>query len=130
MTRTRGPLRPQTGSLMLRSEICLVDLEPARGSEANKRRPAVLVSNDRANTTAQRLGRGVVTVVPVTSNVERIFPFQVLLPAEETGLPVDSKAQAEQVRSVAVERIGPAIGRVPSRLMAALDEALRLHLQL
>lgn len=115
---------------MLRSEICLVDVEPARGSEANKRRPAVLVSNDRANTTAQRLGRGVVTVVPVTSNVERIFPFQVLLPAEETGLPVDSKAQAEQVRSVAVERIGPAIGRVPSRLMAALDEALRLHLQL
>lgn len=130
MTRTRGPLRPQTGSLMLRSEICLVDLEPARGSEANKRRPAVLVSNDRANTTAQRLGRGVVTVVPVTSNVERIFPFQVLLLAEQTGLPVDSKAQAEQVRSVAVERIGPAIGRVPSRLMAALDEALRLHLQL
>lgn len=115
---------------MLRGEICLVDLEPSRGSEANKRRPAVLVSNDRANTVAGRLGRGVVTVVPVTSKVDRVFPFQVLLPADETGLRVDSKAQAEQVRSVAVERIGPAVGRVPARLMGAVNEALRLHLQL
>jgi mRNA interferase MazF len=115
---------------MLRGEIRLVDLDPVRGSEANKRRPAVLVSNDRANTMAQRLGQGVVTLVPVTSNVQRVYPFQVLLPAEETGLRMDSKAQAEQVRSVTVERVGPAVGRVPPRLMAAVDEALRLHLQL
>lgn len=126
----RGPQRPPTGSPMLRGEILLVDLDPVRGSEANNRRPAILVSNDRANTMAQRLGRGVVTVVPVTSNVERVFPFQVLLPADETGLRVDSKAQAEQVRSVAVERVGSAVGRVPPRLMAAVDEALRLHLHL
>lgn len=115
---------------MLRGEIVLVDLEPVRGSEADKRRPAVLVSNDRANTTARRLGRGAVTVVPVTSNVERVFPFQVLLAASETGLRVDSKAQAEQVCSIAVERVGSAVGRVPAHLMAAVDEALRQHLQL
>lgn len=115
---------------MRRGEIALVDLDPVRGSEANKRRPAVLVSNDRANGTAQRLGRGVVTVVPLTSNVERVFPFQVLLPAAETGLRVDCKAQAEQVRSIAVERVGPAVGGVPTSLMAAVDDALRLHLQL
>ena len=75
---------------MLRGEIRLTDLDPARPSEANKRRPAVIVSNDRANATAARLGRGVVTVVPVTSTVARVFPFQVLLPADETGLRVDS----------------------------------------
>ena len=115
---------------MLRGEIRLVDLDPTRGTEANKRRPAVLVSNDRANAMATRLGRGVVTVVPVTSNVERVFPFQVLLPATETQLRTDSKAQAEQVRSVAVERIGAAVGRVPTSLMSEIDEALRLHLQL
>ena len=115
---------------MLRGEICLVDLEPARGSEANKRRPAVIVSNDRGNATAQRLGRGVVTVVSLTSNVARVFAFQALLPADETGLHADSKAQAEQVRSISVERIGAAIGRVPARLMTTLDDALRLHLQL
>ncbi len=115
---------------MLRGEIRLTDLNPARGSEANKRRPAVIISNDRANATATRRARGVVTVVPITSNTGRVFPFQTLLPAVETGLRVDSKAQAEQVRSVTVERVGAVVARLPPSLMAELAEALRLHLQL
>ena len=85
---------------------------------------------DAANGTATRLGRGVVTVVPVTSSTERIYPFQVLLPADLTGLRHDSKAQAEQVRSVAVERVGKRIGQLPASLMAELDQALRIHLGL
>lgn len=115
---------------MLRGEVRLTDLDPARGNEANKRRPAVIVSNNRANAAALRMGGGVVTVVPVTSNVARVFPFQVLLPAEAAGLRVASKAQAEQVRSVAFERIGAVLGHVPAHLMGELDEALRLHLDL
>jgi mRNA interferase MazF len=115
---------------MRRAEIRLVDLDPARGSEANKKRPAVIVSNDRANAAAERSGRGVVTVVPLTSNTARVLAFQTLLPAQRTGLRVDSKAQAEQVRAVAAERVGPAVGRVPGDLMHGLDAALRLHLQL
>jgi mRNA interferase MazF len=115
---------------MLRGEIRLTDLDPARPSEANKRRPAVIVSNDRANATAARLGRGVVTIVPITSAVTRVFPFQVFLPADETGLRVESKAQAEQVRSVSTERVGSLLGRVPTHLMAQVDDALRLHLHL
>ena len=83
-----------------------------------------------ASAAAARLGRGVLTVVPVASNTTRLFPFQVLLSADGTGLPVDSKAQAEQVRSVSVERLGPVIGRMPTHLMTRLDDALRLHLQL
>lgn len=115
---------------MRRGEIRLVDLEPARGAEAGKRRPAVVVSNDGANATANRLGRGVVTVVPVTSNIARIYPFQVLLPSALTGLAHDSKAQAEQVRSVAVERVGERVGVLADALVAELDEALRIHLNL
>ena len=115
---------------MLRGEIRLVDLDPALTGEANKRRPAVVVSNDHANATAARLGRGVVTVVPLTSNTAHVFPFQVFMPAVETGTRRDSKAQAEQVRSISLERFGPVIGRVPIHLMAALDDALRLHLHL
>lgn len=115
---------------MRRGEVRLTDLDPTRGSEADKRRPAIIVSNDRANAAAARLGRGVITVVPVTSNVSRVFPFQVLLPAELTAWRVDSKAQAEQLRSVAVERIGPALGLLPAAVMEAVDEALRLHLRL
>ena len=115
---------------MRRGEVRLVDLDPVRGSEANKRRPAVIVSNDGANTTAERLGQGVLTVVPVTSRTEHVYPFQVMLPARETGLRLDSKAQAEQVRAVSVERIGSQVGSLPPELLSALDEALRLHLAL
>lgn len=76
------------------------------------------------------VGRGVVTVVPVTSNVTMVYTFQVALPSAGSGLRADSKGQAEQVRAVSVERVGPRLGRVPARLMAALDDALRLHLYL
>ena len=115
---------------MRRGEIHVVNLDPAMSGEANKRRPAVIVSNDGANVAAERTGQGVVTVVPVTSNISRVYPFQVLLPANLTGLEHDSKAQAEQIRSIAMERLGPAIGEVPQDLMFELDEALRLHLAL
>ena len=115
---------------MLRGEIRVVDLDPVRGSEANKRRPAVVVSNDGANGTAFRLNRGVITVVPVTSNVTHVYPFQVFLPASECGLPNDSKAQAEQVRSVAIERVGSRVGQLPASILADLEDALRLHLAL
>lgn len=113
---------------MQRGEIRLVNFEPASDGEANKTRPGILVSNNGANESAATFGRGVVTVVPVTSNVERIHPFQVFLPAEETGLHQDSKAQAEQIRSLSVDRVGRKISTVPPALMKAVDEALRVHL--
>jgi mRNA interferase MazF len=115
---------------MLRGEIWQVDLDPVRGSESNKQRPAVIVSNDRANATAARLGRGVVTIVPVTSNTDKVYPFQVLVSASNSGLAVDSKAQAEQVRSVATQRLLRRIGRVSPGELTGLDDALRLHLSL
>ena len=70
------------------------------------------------------------TVVPVTGNVRRIYPFQLRLPARACGLPRDSKAQAEQIRAVAIERLSSHVGRVPPRIMNEIDDALRLHLGL
>ncbi|MBA2638878.1 MAG: type II toxin-antitoxin system PemK/MazF family toxin [Nocardioidaceae bacterium] len=90
----------------------------------------MIVSNDAANATAYRLGRRVVTVVPVTTNVDRVHPFQVLLPAAQTGLLRDSKAQAEQVRSIALRGIGERHGVLPKRLLRDREDALRLHLAL
>ena len=115
---------------MRRGEIRVVDLNPSVGSEADTRRPGVIVSNDGANSTAARIGRGVVTVVPITSNVDRVYPFQVLLPAQEVGLRTDSKAQAEQIRSIDVARVGERVGTLTPELTAALEEAIRLHLGL
>ena len=129
MTPRHGkPLRPTAQETdVRRGEIVQVNLDPARGSEARKVRPAVVVSNDAANATATRLGRGVITVVPVTSSTGRVYPFQVLLPAPQTGLPRDSKAQAEQVRSISVERVSKRVGQLPAALIAELDQALRIH---
>lgn len=115
---------------MRRGEIWEVDFDPVRGSQANKRRPAVIVSNDQSNAVADRLGRGVVTVVPITSNTDKLYPFQVLLSAPASGLPIDAKAQAEQIRSVATQRFIRRMGRASPQEIAALDTALRLHLTL
>jgi len=115
---------------MLRGEIRLVDFGQALPGESAHQRPAVIVSNDGANSTAARLGRGVVTVAPMTSNVSRVYPFQVLISANESGLEHDSKVQAEQVRSISVERVRRSLGSVPAPLMLRIDEALLLHLSL
>jgi mRNA interferase MazF len=115
---------------MRRSQVWLAQLDPAQGSEANKIRPVVIVSQNESNDTANRLGRGVVTVVPVTSNVRRVYAFQVLLPASTAGLDRLCKAQAEQVRSIDIIRLTQLLGVLPSALMASLDDALRLHLAL
>jgi mRNA interferase MazF len=115
---------------MRRGDIVWVDFDRARGSETRKRRPAVVVSNDGANRMAEQLGRGVITVVPVTTNTKKVYPFQVLLPARRCRLPRASKAQAEQIRSVAVERVGAVAGHVPPDLLENLGAAIRLHLGL
>lgn len=115
---------------MRRGDVRLANLDPATGSEASKRRPVVVVSNDRANATVARLGRGVVTAVPLTSNVDRVLTFHVAVPAAESGLRADSKAQAEQVRALDSSRLGDAVGHLPYHRLAELDEALRLHLGL
>jgi mRNA interferase MazF len=115
---------------MERGDVYLVDLDPVRGAEANKVRPAVLVSNNAANRVAARNGRGVVTVVPVTSNIDRVYPFQIRVPRGEGGLTRDSKAQAEQVRSVDYARLRQRIGAISSSTLRDLDIALRTHLAL
>jgi mRNA interferase MazF len=72
----------------------------------------------------------VVTVVPVTGNTDNVYPFQVLLSTAKSGLAVDSKTQAEQVRSVATQRLVRRIGRISPAELINLDDALRLHLAL
>lgn len=113
-----------------RGAVVWVHLDPVVGAEQNKTRPAVVVSNDTANARAVSRGIGVVTIVPLTGNVARIMPFQVFVAATESGLPRDSKAQAEQVRSVDVARVGEAVGMLRSPTLSALDDALMLHLAL
>ena len=109
--------------------MCMVDFSSPIGAEAAFERPAVIVSNDAANESASATNRGVVAVVPVTRDIRRVYPFQVRLAARDYGLRRDSKAQAEQIRAIAVERLRNRVGRVPQRRMNEVDAALRLHLR-
>jgi mRNA interferase MazF len=115
-------------------DVVLVDLNPVVGSEANKVRPAVIVSNNGANDAAAAQGRGVITVLPITSNATRVYPFQVLIDDKEdlalAGLAKQSKIQAEQIRSVDVSRIVRPIGRISLPLVRAQKAAMALHLGL
>ena len=111
---------------MQRGDVYYASLDPSQGSETQKTRPVVIASNNAANRSS-----AVVTVVPVTSNITHVFPFEVLLPAKDTGLGKDSKAMAQQVRTLDKGRLGlNPVGQVPSGLMLQIDAALRLHLAL
>lgn len=116
---------------MRRGEVWLVELDPTVGSEANKTRRVSIVSNNARNSVSSRTGRGVLTVVPFTKNVRKILPFQFLVtPDSVNGLEVDSKAQAEQVRSLDVSRFVRRLGSLSAEDLSGVDEALLLHLGL
>lgn len=115
---------------MRRGDIYQVDFEPSRGAEANKARPAIVVSNNALNEAVDELGYGVVTVVPLTSNTKRVLQFQTMLPAADTGLSFDSKVQTELVRALSVERFIHRLGGLNAELLARVDEGLRRHLDL
>lgn len=115
---------------MKRGDIRLTDFEPSQDSEANSQRPAIVISNDDSNIVVASRGHGIVTVVPVTTNVEKVHRFEIFLPSIATGLPHDSKAQAPQIRSMSYQRLGTLMGEMPTALMSKLDDALRRHLEL
>lgn len=107
-------------------EIYYANLSPAVGSEIDKRRPVLIVSNDTNNRVATT-----VTILPITSSVSRVYPFEVLLNPEDSGLPKSSKVQAQQVRTISKQRIeGEPVGTLSEELMLLVDAALKLHLRL
>lgn len=106
---------------MRRGEVYWVDFEPARGGEIQKRRPAVIVSNNAANTVQNR-----VQVVPLTSNVASVHRWEALI--QVGGMP--SKALADQIRTVAKERLTDYIDTLSPRDVLAVEQALRVQLDL
>ena len=111
---------------MIRGEIYYADLNPTIGSEINKKRPVLIISNNANNAFSETI-----TIIPITSNVKKVFPFEVFLPHNKSGLPKDSKAQCHQVRTISKIRISAKVyGVLKNEVMNAVDGALKLHLDL
>jgi mRNA interferase MazF len=86
----------------------------------------VVVSNDLNNTHA-----ATVTVIPITSgSMDRIYPFEVFLARGTGNLPKDSKAKADQVRTIDRSRLVKSIGRLDEGKLEEIKRALMLHLDL
>lgn len=116
---------------MNRGDVYLADLEPVRGAESNSARPVVLVGNNASLQAAVIHGRGVVSIVPCTTNTNVRGPMHVTLRSSRlNGLRIASKAQAEQVRSIEVDRLLSRLGQLATNDIEALDDALRYHLDL
>ena len=108
-----------------KGQIFLAALDPAVGSEIQKTRPVIIVSNNINNKY-----NSVVTIVPITSNVTKIFPFEVFIKKGIAGLPKDSKGKADQIRTLDITRLIKELGTLPVDIVAQLDAAIKIHLAL
>jgi mRNA interferase MazF len=109
-----------------RGDIYLAALDPARGNEISKTRPVLVVSNNINNRYA-----GTVTVLPITSRkLNKMYPFELLLPKGTGNLPKDSKVKADQIRTLDKTRLVKHIGKLKNEHMNLLNEAIKIHLAL
>ena len=108
---------------MKRGDIYYVYFDPSRGAEIRKKRPALVISCDEANKYLKT-----VTVIPFSSKVEHVFPFEVLVKKKESGLPVDSKLKIPQMRAVDKTRLTKYVGAIHDEMLTQVEKAIKLHL--
>jgi len=101
---------------MTRGSVWWVEFDPAVGTEINKTRPAVIVSNDIAN---QYLAR--VVVIPLTSNISRLYPGEAIIILNGNK----SKAMTDQIMSADKSRLKSKISDLSDSDMAAIETAMK-----
>ena len=109
----------------LKGEIYWADLNPTIESEIAKTRPVLIVSNDINNQYA-----ATVTVLPITSSTEKIYPFEILLSKDEGGLTNESKAKANQIRTIDKQRLKSKVGKVSGSKIKEIENAILIHLNI
>jgi mRNA interferase MazF len=110
-------------SFPLRGELWMIDLDPIIGSEIGKRRPALVISNDKSNEYSNTI-----SVLPITSNILVVYPFEVFLSKEEYTLTTNSKIKCNQIRTVDKSRLIRKICYLKTQKMHEVEESLMIHL--
>jgi len=108
-----------------RGEVFLVNFDPTVGAEARKTRPALVVSNDINNAHSP-----IISISPITSNISRIYSFEVEVPTDTGGLQTRSKVMLNQTRAVDKIRLIKRLGHLPEEIMKQVNQALVLHYDL
>jgi mRNA interferase MazF len=103
----------------------MVNFDPTIGAEAKKTRPGLVVSNDINNTHSP-----IISIAPITSNVIRVYSFEVGVAARVAGLRSRSKIMVNQTRAVDKARLLEKLGHLPEDVMNDVNRALLLHFAL
>jgi len=108
-----------------RGEIWLVSLGPVVGHEIGKTRPALVISNNRNNEFSSTI-----TLIPITSSINKVYPFEVLILKTESGLSADSKIKCNQIRTVDKLRLLKPAGSISEDKLEEVEKALLIHLDM
>jgi mRNA interferase MazF len=108
--------------------IFWADLNPTKGSEQSGTRPVLVISTEEVNQVLP-----IVTIISITSLKpgRKVYPIEVLLEANDTGLSKDSIAMAHQIRSISKDRIGEQCGFIESeRIRESIRNSIKTYLEL
>jgi len=123
MTKLMAGLKPGLANYPKRGEIWQVSLEPVEGHEIGKTRPALVISNDKNNEYSST-----VTLIPITASIEKIYPFEVFISGEDSGLPLNSKIKCNQIRTVDKLKLLKLAGEISTEIIKKVEEALLVHI--
>jgi mRNA interferase MazF len=105
--------------MVKRGDIVLVNLEPVRGSEQGKTRPAIIIQHNTLNKYSNTT-----IIVPISSTIyEKEYPMHVLI--ENCGLKNKGTIKTEHIRAIDKKRITKKIGEAKPEIIKKIGQAIQ-----